>query len=329
MNNPIAVAYMETDIIADLSGDSYRDRPGGVSVAHNVNLIAARMLKKPIVLISQSIGPFKWYSRHLSRYALNLADLIYIREKRTLSILSELKIKSKIVVAPDIAFVLASCHTEKLLEIHNKEGISKENCQKKLFGISTSSLMHYFSENKHKYDYMDSMVDLIDYLHKAYDATVVLIPHEVEHASTGLDDRFISNKLAEMLRYPSWLKVIRGDYNPSEIKTLISSLDGLIAARMHAGIAGLSSNIPTILLSWSHKYIGLLEEIGIPECVWDGNIESIQELKKLFDRVMQDKEFIKQSLTRYNSFAEDSIRLQLQAVIRILKAKQLSPRQAA
>jgi colanic acid/amylovoran biosynthesis protein WcaK/AmsJ len=329
VNNPIAAAYMDTDLIADLSGDSYRDRPGGVSVAHNVNLIAAKLLKKPIVLVSQSLGPFKWYSRQLSRHALNLADLIYIREKRTLSILRELKIKSKIAVAPDIAFILTSYKKEKLLEIYNKEGISKEDCNKKLFGISTSTLLYYLSENKHKYDYTLSMVHLIEYLHEAYDATVLLIPHEIKPACMGIDDRLVSYKLAERLQCPPWLKVIQCDYDPSEIKTLISSLDVLIAARMHAGIAALSSNIPTILLSWSHKYIGLLEEIGIRECIWDGNTESSDELKTLFDKIMQDKDSIKQALSRYNSVAEESIRLQLHAVLRILDAKKILPEQAA
>ena len=36
INNPVARAYLEADLVADLSGDSYRDRPGGFSPAHNV-----------------------------------------------------------------------------------------------------------------------------------------------------------------------------------------------------------------------------------------------------------------------------------------------------
>jgi polysaccharide pyruvyl transferase WcaK-like protein len=319
VNNPIASAYLETDLIADFSGDSYRDRPGGVSLAHNVNVIAAKLLNKPIVLFSQSLGPFKWYSRRLSRYSLNFADLIYIREKRTLSILQELKIKSRITVAPDIAFLLTSCKKEqKLLEIFNKEGFSKEGCNKRLIGISISNLLYSLSEKKRNYDYLALMVQLIEYLHDSYHADVLLIAHEIKPACMGIDDRFVSRKLAEKLRHPSWLKVIKFDYDASEIKTIISSLHVLIAARMHAGIAALSLNIPTIFLSWSHKYIGLLEEIGIPDFVWDINTQSLDELKNLLDKLMRNRESIKQTLSRYNSLSEESIKSQLQAVLGIL-----------
>jgi len=329
VRNPIAAAYLEADLIADLSGDSYRDRPGGVSVAHNVNLLAAISAKKPVVLVSQSVGPFKWYSRHLTRFALNKAVLIYIREKRSLAILKELKVKSRIAIAPDVAFVLQKYDKEKLLDICSQEGISKGERKKKLVGISTSNLLHYLAQKQRIYDYMLTMVEFIEYVHTSCDATVILIPHEIKPACMGIDDRLISYQLAERLDNPLWLKVIKFDHDPSEIKTLISSLDAFIAARMHAGIAALSSNVPTIFLSWSHKYVGLLEEMNIPEFVWDGNTENIASLKRLFDRLMKDRESIKKVLADYNSLAEESIKSQLNAILRIARLKKTLHEQAA
>jgi colanic acid/amylovoran biosynthesis protein len=329
IKHPIAAAYLEADVIADFSGDSYRDRPGGVSIAHNVNLLAARSVKKPVVLVSQSLGPFRWYSRHLTRFALNKAALIYIRERRTLAILKDLKVKSRITIAPDIAFVLQRYNKEKLLDIYNQEGISKSDRNKKLVGISTSNLLHYLAQKKYNYDYILAMVHFIEYVHTSNDATVILIPHEIKPACMGIDDRIISYQLAERLQNPSWLKVIKFDHDPSEIKTLISSLDVLIAARMHAGIAALSSNIPTIFLSWSHKYHGLLEEMNIPEFVWDGDTENLDSLKKLFDKLMQERESIKLVLAGYNSVAEESIQSQLNEILRIAKLKRTLQQQAA
>ena len=329
VRNPIATAYLEADLIADFSGDSYRDRPGGVSIAHNVNLLAATSAKKPVVLVSQSLGPFKWYSRHLTRFALNKVVLIYIREKRSLAILQELKVKSRIAIAPDIAFILQRYNKKELLHICTQEGISKEDRTKNLIGISTSNLMHYLALKKGSYDYMNSMVELIEYIRRLYDATVILIPHEIKPACMGIDDRLISYQLAERLQNPSWLKVIKFDHDPSEIKTLISSLDVLVAARMHAGIAALSSNVPTIFLSWSHKYVGLLEEMDIPEFVWDGNTENIDSLKRLFDRLMKNREAIKLILAAYNSQAEEPIKSLLKTILLIAKKEKPFQEQAA
>jgi len=173
------------------------------------------------------------------------------------------------------------------------------------------------------------MVEFIEYVHTSCDATVILIPHEIKPACMGIDDRLISYQLAERLDNPLWLKVIKFDHDPSEIKTLISSLDAFIAARMHAGIAALSSNVPTIFLSWSHKYVGLLEEMNIPEFVWDGNTENIASLKRLFDKLMKDRESIKKVLADYNSLAEESIKSQLNSILRIARLKKTLHEQAA
>jgi polysaccharide pyruvyl transferase WcaK-like protein len=215
------------------------------------------------------------------------------------------------------------------LDICTQEGISEHDRSKKLVGISTSNLLHYLAQKKSNYDYILTMAQFSEYVHRAYDATVILIPHEIKPACMGIDDRLTSYELAEKLHNPSWLKVIKFDHDPSEIKTLISSLDVLIAGRMHAGIAALSSNVPTIFMSWSHKYVGLLEEINIPEFVWDGKPQNIDSLKKLFDELMQEREAIKRILTDYNSLAEESITSQLIAILRIAKMKETLQQQAA
>ena len=82
-SDPVARAYREADFVLDLSGDSYRDRPGGFAPAHHANLMAARAAGVPYGLVSQSLGPFRAPNRPIVRYLLSGAALIYIRERRT------------------------------------------------------------------------------------------------------------------------------------------------------------------------------------------------------------------------------------------------------
>ena len=63
----------------------------------------------------------------------------------------------------------------------------------------------------------------------------------------------------------------------------------LIASRMHAGIAGLSSGVPTLFAGWSHKYLGLMEEIGLGEFVWEQRDAAPGSLPPLFDRMWRER----------------------------------------
>ncbi len=51
VSNPIAKTFMQSDCMVDRSGDSYRDRPGGVAIAHNIWVLSAILLKKPVILV--------------------------------------------------------------------------------------------------------------------------------------------------------------------------------------------------------------------------------------------------------------------------------------
>ena len=184
------------------------------------------------MLVSQSFGPFRWYGRWLSRVALNTAAFIYIRERRTAAILRDLKVSTTIALAPDIAFALPRCSPRQLLDIYDEEGLSTPAAGSTLIGVSTSHLMCRLHEQGLGFDYMLVMVHVIQYLRDRYAATILLIPHELK---VGRDDRSVSRALAGQLGSPGWLKVIAGDYGPSEVKTLISTVDLLLAARLHAG----------------------------------------------------------------------------------------------
>ena len=58
-DHSVARAYAEADLVIDLSGDSYRDPPGGFAFAHHATFLAALATRTPYALVSQSLGPFR------------------------------------------------------------------------------------------------------------------------------------------------------------------------------------------------------------------------------------------------------------------------------
>ena len=52
-----------------------------------------------------------------------------------------------------------------------------------------------------------------------------------------------------------------GDYSAEDLKYIIGQCDFFIGSRMHSCIAALSMKVPTISLSYSHKFNGIMQSL--------------------------------------------------------------------
>jgi colanic acid/amylovoran biosynthesis protein WcaK/AmsJ len=303
--DPVAQAYAEADFVLDLSGDSYRDPPGGFAPAHHVNFLAALATGTPYGLASQSLGPFYRIDAPLVRYFLKRADFIYIREKKTQEILLQLGVRPRrIQLAPDVAFALPKASPSS---IWTGEKLEPDRIHRPWIACSVSCLSEKLAASKRGNHYLEEMAHLCNHLHRRYDASVFLVPHVINPPYFGPDDRSTAHALYVGMGHPSWLYGIKGDYGPCSLKGFISQCDVLIAARMHAAIAGLSSGVPTIPVAWSHKYVGLMEEIGLAKYVWHQDSQSLVSLCDLFDQLWEEREPIRTRLLDYTAGAQMQI----------------------
>lgn len=305
--DPVDEAYAGTDLILDLSGDSYRDPPGGFALAHHANFLAAEANGIPYALVSQSLGPFRRWNEPLVRHCLRRAALVYIREGRTRDMLVRLGVPAEsLQLCPDIAFALPATSAG---EIWTASGLNPERIERPWVALSVSQLARRIADvspdgaNR----YLEEMAKLSQHVRQRYGASVLLVPHEANPPYYGPDDRDAAQALYERAGRPDWMQPIRGDHSPSSLKGLIGRCDALVASRMHAGIAGLSSAVPTLLVAWSHKYSGLMEEIGIEHCVWDQTGSSDVSLSALFDRLWERRAPLRARLRAYAAEARQKI----------------------
>jgi len=315
----VSSAYRRANLVLDLSGDSFRDSPGGKSIAHNVNLLACQAFGVPYALASQSLGPFRWHSRSLTRYCLNQARLIYIRERRTLRVLTDLGVNTRLIeLAPDLAFALPAASSEEVSRILFSEYPNVDTLLRPWVGISTSSLFFTRLSRSNRKLFLRRIVELALHVNRTIGGSVFLIPHEIRPPQLGIDDVSAADLLATALDCPPWLHVIRGNYGPSEIKGIVSRFDALIACRMHAGIAALSSGIPTLMISWSHKYAGVMEDLGLAEFVWDFLAPAGRELGPLFDELWQQRRSVSERLHDFNARAQFEIGTTVEKILSLL-----------
>lgn len=296
LNERYLMEYRRADIVIDLSGDSFSDSKGGISMLNAIGMMIAILLKKPLVLYSQSIGPFRYLTMPVAKFCLNRADLIIVRETLTEHYLKSIGVNKKVPihVAADCAFLLEPTSWERLHEIMAIEGIHKEE-ENLLVGLSVSELEKKISKNNNKY--IRLMAQLIDYLVLEMNAKVIFVPHVMFPPKWGDDDdRAVAREIVQVAKTRRKSFLIEHQYTPNELKRIIGQCDLFIGSRMHANIAALSMHVPTIAISWSHKYYGIMQRLGLEEYVCDLSTITFEELRVKVNKIWSKRNEIQKRL---------------------------------
>ena len=129
---------------------------------------------------------------------------------------------------------------------------------------------------------------------------VLLVPHAFHPPEHIESDQGVCAQVYELLRptYGNRIELVGGTYNQSEIKYIIGMCDFFIGSRMHACIAALSQNIPTVAMAYSMKFKGVMESIGVGNLVADPREMEEQEILSVVNRAYAERDNIKNHLER-------------------------------
>jgi colanic acid/amylovoran biosynthesis protein len=245
----------EMDCVLDIgAGDSFTDiYPAKRFLYLWTTKIIAILRGKPLLFSPQTIGPFSkspW--KQMAGMAMGRAFAVVARDPLSYAAVSALAPTARCVQAVDVAFALPYTPAE-----------SRTQGQPKKIGINVSGLLYnggYSGKNEFglSYDYAAFTHQLLDQLTKRSDVEVHLVTHVVTANMPEDDDSRVADKLAKA--YPAAVRA--PDFaSPSDAKSYISGLDLLIAGRMHACIAAISSGVPVIPVSYSRKFAGLFQGV--------------------------------------------------------------------
>jgi len=289
LRNVFLSAYKQADLIVDLSGDSFADHMGGISLINSLGILPAIVLKKPFIIYSQSIGPFRPYSKNIVRFCLKRAKAIILREKISLKVLRSLRVNDgRVSLRPDCAFALDSASDERINSIITEEEIITRNSH--LIGISVSRMLEVSNGQ-----YTSIMAKLVDYLAN-FNTQIILVPHAIRPKWLGSDDRSTARNILDMAQNRARIKVLNGVYDPHELKGVISKCEIFIGCRMHANIAALSLCIPTLAIGWAHKYLGIMSLVGLEEFVFDYQNLEFPELASAAKKLWVERKEIQKRL---------------------------------
>lgn len=286
------------NILLDISGDSFTDDYGITETMINCYyIIISRLLRTPVGIYSQSIGPFNHIiTKMIAVYCLNRVDILIVREEITKNYLKKIGIKKEIYLSADPAFLLEPVSNSRIHDIFKIENFSPKNGN--LIGFSVSQHINDLNNKKSENDYITKIAKIADYLTKKYDATIVFTPHVMN--DKGKDDRYVAKEIYKLIEEKDRIILINNEYSARELKGIISYCNLFIGARMHANIAAISTNVPTLAISYSQKTPGIMKMLGLEEYVINFNEIDLQDTINKIDKIWDNKKMIKEHLSRQN-----------------------------
>jgi polysaccharide pyruvyl transferase CsaB len=216
-------------------------------------VIIAKENGVPVMVYAISAGPLEnTSSQELVRETLNNVDVITVRERGAQRLLESIGVKKEISVTADPALLITP---EPLPD----DSLIREqlDTKQKLVGMSVREPGVAAPDIDEK-NYHSLLANAADFIVDRLDAAVIFIP--MEH--NKMDLQHSHAVMAQMLK-PQRAWVLKGDYSPGQMLTLMSHLDFAVGMRLHFLIFAALQKIPFVALPYSSKVSGFLDDMDI------------------------------------------------------------------
>lgn len=272
--HPVFAAIARAEFIGALSGgDSFGDLYG----LRRLLYVAAPqwlvlLLGRPLVQLPQSYGPFRHVlSRMIARSILSRSAHLYAREHAGLGMLRKFLPGTRPPrnYRPDFGFALEphalpSDLAHELAWLRSRGPVIGFNVSGLLFRDPAAAARFHLRS-----DYSELVRQLVTGLVAKRDCSVVLVPHVFGEG--GESDATAAHALWRSLpptlqdRVLLWPEPL----DQHEVKACIGHCDFFLGSRMHACLAAISQEIPTVALAYSDKFIAVFSAVLLGNLVLD------------------------------------------------------------
>jgi colanic acid/amylovoran biosynthesis protein len=291
-------AYYEADVVAVIGG-------GHLYARHALNiaflwlwtgLALAVLLRKPLIMLPQSYGPLPGkLQRRMLCWLLQRSTLVAAREFRSLQLLAEIGVRRPVLLLPDLAFIAAEATPEALAAAAPQ--LAHLDATRPIIGFT---LMNWQGQNPrfhNQHAYEEAILRLIRYVHDRYAGQIVVFA-QCTGPTAAQDDRHVARRVAAAAAsHAVPVLLIDEALSPASLKAAYHRLDMLVATRMHSAIFALSNAVPTIVIGYLHKSVGIMELLGLQHHVLDIDTIDHAALCAAFDALWPVRAEVQHALT--------------------------------
>ena len=317
-STPFITEVLKSDLVIDFSGDIW---------GNNANLVGkdrfliglmknriAQLLGVKNVMLAGSPGPFDEEYIDFAKEVFKNFDLVTNREEISTYLLEKAGFDtSKVINTACPAFLFEPESLDKLRHLNAYKLLRDDSNLKIGFTVCGWNLIEGpFNKPKIREDELIIFAEAIEFLVEKQNTSVYLISH-----STGFDlfpyfnlkegrDFMILEQLFELIKKRNNINadrviLLRNIFLPKQMKAIIGMFDFMISGRIHAAVAALSQNIPTVIIDYghepkAHKLKGFAQVVKNSEYIVspDSKHDLILGIKKCWD----NKDAIKKHLDK-------------------------------
>ncbi len=288
----VALLFSSDVIISSPGGFLHDDYPP-ILLINLLPLVLAILLRKPLVIYNQSIGPFKsniW--ARFTKAVVRRASIITVREEISLRFLRD----NRVILATDATFSIKS-YIKKYL----RSGAKKERINKFLTKLSRLRVGHYIigitlvgyyvlHKGVHYFlKYIDFLGSCLSELNRKGKSENLRFYYVVLPQNTNDYEILLIKLIVTILRKKYKLEnilLIDKDLEPEELFAILNEVNLLIASRMHSAIFASILAKPIIMLAYQPKFHGIAKMLNLKDLVFDIFRLNRKSVQKFVDKVM-------------------------------------------
>jgi colanic acid/amylovoran biosynthesis protein len=247
-----------------------------VSLVHVSQLLIARRLGVPLVMLPQSVGPFTSRAgRAFARRFLGWFDTLLVREDLSIEHLRSVDpaLARRSQRAPDLAMWSSPPSNVRKSDSRKTVGIVARQWW---FPGNADPVRAYVR-------YLDELAKTIDGLaDRGYEVELLI---QCDGPTDRADDRVAARDVAARVGVPPRMIELDPALPATRLLDRYAEYDLLVATRLHAALLGLIASVPSIAIGYEDKTAGILDQLGLAEWRLDIGDVSAERLLRLVDDV--------------------------------------------
>lgn len=273
----------DADLVIVSGGDNYDKTYNMFEYMHSVNSLIRETTKAKMVMYDCSLDESEIDEK--VKRDFDLFDAVTARENLTYQAFLKAFPNQKVCYFPDPAFVMG---TEA---VDRQNGLVLANT----VGINASSMVTGECYGSNRKNVVAAYDKLIWWILENTTHNIMLIPHVMK----GLDLKVLRELYGHFQNNERVFIIENEGYNAKQLKYLISQCVFYVGARTHSTIAAYSSGVPTLVLGYSVKSIGIARDLfgtDIGYVVPVKDLASDDVLANAFAALYKQKDSLKKKL---------------------------------
>jgi colanic acid/amylovoran biosynthesis protein len=265
-----------------------------------LDLLVARAVRRPLVLFTQSLGPFAGPRRGLLHFVLRSAQAILVRDARSYRHLLDYGIRSdRIAECADAAFALAKPEVAKP---NSARGNHIVDGRKHRIAISVRDWPHIGTDaSEGMAHYLNAVAETVRWLIERGDVEVTFLSTCQGVTEYWTDDSSVAESVVTQLpqHIGQKIRIDRDFHDPKALIEKLTTFDLVIATRMHVAILALGAGIPVLPIAYEFKTVELFKRLGLGDLVHDIEAVTGKGLCAAIENLLRDRMGMRARLTPY------------------------------